>query len=115
MKKGKPRTYAYEKNCEMLMFYYAIFSHKIREGMSHADARKWACDAVSLRYNISKGRLLNIISEQNYSLSVNVIAFRERTQSLIDELTTANNEIKEALAKNEKLISLLGECLEDVR
>ena len=111
--KKKARTYAYEKNCEMLTFYYAVFSYRIRCGMKQADAKKWACDAVTLRYNISKGRLLNIISEQNYSLSVNVPAFRERTQALINELDCANREMEDARRKNDKLISVLKECLDD--
>jgi len=112
-KKGKARTYAYEKNCEMLAFYYAIFSNRIRRGLNAANARKEACDAVELRYNISKGRLLNIISEQNYSQSVNIGLFRDRVLTLIVDLKCANNEMDDAKEKNNKLIALLKECIED--
>lgn len=112
-KKGKPHTYAYEKNCEMLAFYYAIFSNRVRQGMNSANARKEACDAVELRYNISKGRLLNIISEQNYSRSVNIRTFREKTLALIDELRCANSEMDEARRKNDQLIALLKECADE--
>lgn len=114
-KKGKTQTYATAKNSEMLTFFYAIFGRKVRQGMKTSDARQCACDAITLRYGISRGRILNIISAQNYSLSVNVCEFQEKTTALIEELEYANLEMAEATAKNNKLIALLKESLEDER
>ena len=112
-KKGKTPTYAFTKNSDMLTFYYALLGYGVRHGLKTSEARQHACDAATLRYNITKGRLLNIISEQNYSLSVNSREFREKTSALIEELEHANREMADATAKNKKLIALLQQCLED--
>ena len=77
-------------------------------------ARKEAYDAVSLRYGIGKGRLLNIISEQNNSQRVNRTAFRENVLMLIDDLTSANDELAALLGRNDALITLLKDCLDYV-
>ena len=106
---------ARERNGEIVTFFYTIFGHRIHEGMSPEDARKEAYDAVSLRYEISRGRLLNIISEHKNSQKVNMSSLRQNAISLIDELKIVNKGLDATMSKNERLISLLKECLEDDR
>ena len=106
------------RNSEIVTFFYAIFGHRIHQGVEQGQARKEAYDAVSLRYGISKGRLLNIISDQNNSQKVNMVAFRESINSLISDVEAANDETTEMLLstieKNSKLLALLKDCLEYV-
>ena len=106
------------RNGEIVTFFYAIFGHRIHQGVEQGQARKEAYDAVSLRYGISKGRLLNIISDQNNSQKVNMVAFRESITSLIADVEASNDEITETLLstidKNSKLLALLKDCLEYV-
>ena len=103
-----------ERNGEIVTFFYAILSHKVHLGVDPDLARKEAYDAVSLRYGIGKGRLLNIISEQNNSQRVNRTAFRENILILIDDLVSVNDELAAILGRNEALIALLKDCLEYV-
>ena len=101
-----------ERNGEIVTFFYAIFGHRIHQGMEPDNARKEAYDAVSLRYGIGKGRLLNIISEQNNSQRVNRTAFRENVLALIGDLMSANEELSALRDRNDTLISLLKDCIE---
>ena len=66
---------SHERNSEIVTFFYKIFGHRVHEGMNPDEARKQAYDAVTLRYEISSGRLLNIISEYKNSQKVNVLNF----------------------------------------
>lgn len=100
------------RDSEIVTFFYAIFSNRIHQGMCPDDARKDAYDAVTLRYEISKGRLLNIISEQKSSRSVKQSAFMENVRCLLSELRSANDELECARERNSKLINLLEECLD---
>lgn len=102
---------AREKDGDIITFYYLIFGNRVRKGMSQAEARKEACDAVTLRYGISKGRMLNIISERKSSRSANTLSFQQNALALIDDLITANKELDAVKEKNERLIGLLKECL----
>jgi len=113
MRKGKYRT-GFGGNSEIVSFFYAIFGHRIHQGLDQAQARKEAYDAVSLRYGISRGRLLNMITEQNNSQNVNMAAFRENVIALIENLDSANKEMSNTLSRNERLLSLLKDCLEYV-
>ena len=101
-----------ERNSEIVTFFYMILGHRVHRGIEPDTARKEAYDAVSLRYGIGKGRLLNIISEQNNSQKVNRTAFRENVLSLIADLADVNDELTSVRERNEKLISLLNDCLE---
>ena len=102
---------SHDRNSEMVAFYYAIFGNRIRKGLSQADARKEACDAVTLRYGIGRGRMLNIISEKEYSLSVNDSELKKKAMAIIEELKAANEWLAPMVEKNERLISLMEECL----
>lgn len=102
-----------ERNGEIVTFFYMIFGQKVHEGQSPDEARHTAYDAVSLRYGISRGRLLNIISEQKNYRSVNKAEFRQNALSLINDLQTANRGLAAAKEKNERLIELLQDCLND--
>ena len=102
-----------ERKVEIVSFFYMIFSHRIREGVSPDESRKEAYDAVTLRYGISKGRLLNIISEQKISRKENISALRHNALSLIRDLLAVNDELDLKKEKNERLIGLLKECTED--
>ena len=104
---------AKERNCEIVTFFYMIMTHRIRQGMSPEEARHEAYDAVSLRYEISRGRLLNIISEQKTSQKVNILTLRKNAVDLIGQLEIVNNGLGAAMSKNERLISILKECVED--
>lgn len=101
-----------ERYGEIVTFFYAIFGHRVHHGTEPDLARKEAYDAVSLRYGIGKGRLLNIISEQNNSQRVNRTAFRENVLALIRDLGAANEELAALRERNETLISLLRDCME---
>lgn len=101
-----------ERNSEIVTFFYLIFGHRIHQGIDQDLARKEAYDAVSLRYGIGKGRLLNIISAQNNSHKVNRIAFRENVRELIADITSVNEELDNVRSRNELLIQLLKDCLE---
>ena len=114
MQKGTG-TRADERNGEIVSFFYTIFGHRIRCGMNPDEARKEAYDAVTLRYDISRGRFLNIVSEQKNSRIVNDNALRQKAIALIDALQIMNDGLEESKKKNERLISLLKECLEDDR
>lgn len=109
------RAKALEREGEIISFFYLIFGNRIHSGMNQDDARNEAYDAVSLRYGIGKGRLLNIISARKNSHSVNELSFRENARNLITELVIANKGMDEVKARNEKLISLLKECINDKR
>lgn len=104
---------ALEINREAVTFFYMIFSHRIREGMNPNDARNESYDAVTLRYGISRGRLLNIISQCKNSQSVNISKLRQNAIALIKELQIANGGLQDSIQRNDKLISLLKECVED--
>lgn len=101
-----------DRNSEIVTFFYMLFGHRVHGGMDPDSARKEAYDAVTLRYGIGKGRLQNIISEQNCSRKVNHAAFRENVISLIDDLAAVNTELESTRERNEKLISLLKDILE---
>jgi hypothetical protein len=101
-----------ERNQEIVTFFYLILGHGVHSGTDPDTARKDAYDAVSLRYGIGKGRLLNIISEQNNSQRVNRAAFRENVLALIGNLEDANCELEALRGRNDTLISLLKDCLE---
>ena len=102
-----------ERNSEIVTFFYTIFSHRIHQGVNQDDARKQAYDAVALRYEISRGRLLNIISENRNSQKVNISSLRQNAIALIGDLQAVNEGLDTTISKNERLISLLKECLED--
>ena len=102
-----------ERNNEIVTFFYLIFGHRIHQGMEQDAARKEAYDAVSLRYGISKGTLFNIISAVKTSRKVNETAFRENIITLISDLTSANEELLRNMERNDHLITLLNECLEN--
>lgn len=101
-----------ERNNEIVTFFYLIFGHRVHQGIDPDLARKEAYDAVSLRYGIGKGRLLNIISEQNNYRKVNNAAFRENVRALIVDITSVNEELDAVRSRNETLIQLLKDCLE---
>jgi len=104
-----------ERNDEIVTFFYMIMSHRIREGMNPDQARRAAYDAVALRYEISDRYLLNIISKQRDSRRAKTEDLRRNALDLIVHLQAANCGLEEAKAKNERLISLLKECVEDDR
>ena len=104
---------ATERNSEIVTFFYAIFSKRIRDGVNSEEARKQAYDAVTLRYEISKGRLLNIISERRNSQKVNMSSLQQNAIALIKDLQTVNEGLDNTISKNERLISLLKEFLEN--
>ena len=102
-------------DAEIITFFYKLFGNRVHCGMNPDAARKEAYDAVALRYGIAKGRLLNIISRQKSSQKVNESEFRENAKALIRELEIVNNGLEQSRQKNEQLISLLKECVEDDR
>lgn len=102
-----------EKAGEIINFFYAIFGHRVREGMNPEKARLSAYDAVNLRYGISRGRLLNIISEQKVSHNVNLSTLQHNALTLISELQIVNSGLEKTVNKNKRLIELLKECVED--
>ena len=108
----EPTAKSKERNNEIVTFFYLIFGHRIHRGLDPDMARKEAYDAVSLRYGIGKGRLLNIISEQNNSRKVNMAAFRQNALELIADITSVNEGLDAARSRNEKLVQLLKDCLE---
>lgn len=81
--------------------------------MDATAARKEAYEAVELRYEIGQRYLLNIISEQKVSRSDNISAFRMKALALIDDLRVVNDGLGASIRKNEKLIGLLKECVDD--
>lgn len=104
MKKGSK---ADGRNREIVTFYYIIFTDCIHKGMNNARARKEATDAVSLRYGISPGRTLNIITEQKASPNANIVTLRRDAEALIARLEEVNKGMEEERIRNEKLISVL--------
>ena len=102
-----------ERNKEIVTFFYMVFGHRIHSGMDQDDARKDAYDAVTLRYGISKGTLFNIISAVKTSRMVNETAFHMNILTLISDLSAVNEELQRNRDRNEKLIALLKECIEN--
>lgn len=111
----KNQSKSLERNSEIVAFFYLVFGNRVHKGMNPDEARKAAYDAVTLRYGIGKGRLLNIISKRKSSQKVNENALRQNAIALIEELRNANDGHDRAKSKNEQLISLLKECIEDDR
>jgi len=109
----KDKSKSEERNSEIVFFFYTIFGRRIHEGVSPEEARKQAYDAVTLRYGICQGRLLNIISSQKNSRKVNDSSFRQNAIALIGDLETVNCGLDDKKDKNERLISLLKEFLDD--
>ena len=101
-----------DRNSEIVHFFYAIFGRRVHDGYDPDDARRAGYDAVTLRYGISKGRLLNIISEKRSSPTVNETQFRESARNLISCLGIMNEEQRAIIERNEKLIHLLEECID---
>ena len=102
-----------DRNSEIVSFFYKILGRRVHMGVDPEEARKAAYDAVSLRYGICKGRLLNIISENRNSQKVNENVMQQNILTLIGELHLVNEGYDEAKAKNEQLISYLKECLDE--
>ena len=102
-----------EREGEIITFFYLIFGNRVHEGLNQDDARKEAYDAVTLRYGISQGRLLNIISARKCSQNANRVAFRESARTLISELNVVNKGLCAHKERNDKLIALLKECIND--
>lgn len=100
-----------ERQGEIVTFYYLIFGNRIHAGWPAKEAKKAACDAVALRYNISKGRLLNIISKMGGVDHSRTAKFRAHAEALKDFLLGANDEMFSKCETNKKLIALLDECL----
>jgi len=101
-----------ERNSEIVLFFYTIFGNRVHEGVSPEEARQIAYDAVSLRYGIGKGRLLNIISEKRCSPSVNIASFRANASALIADLYAMNDGLSSFISRNVTLIELLQECID---
>ena len=101
-----------ERNRDIISFFYQIFGNRVHKGVPPVEARKEAYDAVSLRYGISSGTLLNIISAIKTSPCVNGNAYRQKALSLIDELNSANEELSSTIEKNNRLIELLNESID---
>lgn len=102
-----------ERETEIVSFYYLIFGNRIHSGMEQDDARQEAYDAVSLRYGIGKGRLLNIISACKNYRQVKTLAFRHNAMALISDLEIASKQLDAQKRRTDKLISLLKECIDD--
>lgn len=102
-----------DRNSEIVAFFYTIFGHRIHSGLEPDEARKEAYDAVTLRFGIGKGRLLNIISASRDSRGENKMLLRQNAMQLIQELRIANSGLDAAKEKNQRLIDLLEECLDD--
>lgn len=111
----KDKTRSHERNDEIVSFFYTIFGHRVHQGMNPDLARKEAYDAVALRYGIGKGRLLNIISSKRVSQKVNNSAMTQNAIALVRELEIVNASHDAAKEKNERLIGLLKECIDDGR
>lgn len=101
-----------ERNKEIVTFFYMVFGHRIHHGVGQDEARKEAYDAVTLRYGISKGTLINIISAIRNSRKVNDSAFRQNVLTLISDLNSVNDELCAMKERNDTLLSLLKDCLE---
>lgn len=102
-----------DRNKEIVTFFYMVFGHRIHQGKRQDEARKEAYDAVSLRYGISRGTLINIISAIRNSRKVNETAFRQNILALISDLESVNAEMTAVMDRNNALKTLLKECLED--
>lgn len=102
-----------DRNKEIVTFFYMVFGNRIHSGLEQDEARKEAYDAVTLRYGISKGTLFNIISAIKNSRKVNETAFRENIRTLISDLDSVNCELDSTLKRNQRLISLLKDCLDN--
>ncbi len=104
-----------ERADEIVSFYYLVFGHRVHAGMSPTKARKEAFDAVSLRYGIGEGRMRNIMTDMKCSRNVNRSAFLENAKALAAELQNVNSELNGKIERNERLLSLLNECIENER
>ena len=100
-----------DRNKEVVWFFYAIFSNRIRSGVNQEDARREAYDAVSLRYGIERKTTLNIISALKCSQNINRVSFEEKARALIRELDVVNEELEAERSRNDRLIGLLKECM----
>ena len=100
-------------DAEIITFFYKIFGNRIRMGMDQKEAREEGYGAVALRYGVAKGRLRNIISNRRSSLGEGDASFRQNALTLMDDLRVVNNGLEETIARNERLISLLKECINE--
>lgn len=101
-----------QRNDEIVFYYYLIFGNRVHSGLPSSEAKKEAADAVALRYNISPGRLRNIISQQRIARTPNTSSFIVNAHALMDDLAVMNNELEAIRSRNDRLIALLEECID---
>lgn len=102
-----------DRDNEMLSFFYLIYRNRVHSGLPPKDAKKDAYDAVYLRYGVGTRRLRNIMSMRKSFHDVNRFAFTASALAMISDLKDANKELAVSMDKNNKLISLLEECVQD--
>lgn len=89
--------------------YFSVLRLRKAEGMSHREAKKRACDAVELRYNISPKRLQNIIYDNHDTLTCDRYIFLNDNRMLIETLRDANASMQEFIDRNNELLKVLEE------
>lgn len=87
--------------------YFSVLRIKKSEGLTHKEAKDFACDAVELRYNISPKSLQNIIYKNHNTLSCNRNVFLNENRRLIDTLKEANADMLEIVERNNELLRIL--------
>lgn len=89
--------------------YFSVLRLRKAEGLPHKEAKKQACDAVELRYNISPKRLQNIIYDNHDTLTCDRYIFLNDNRVLIDTLRGANASMQEFIDRNNELLKVLEE------
>jgi len=89
--------------------YYSVLKIRKSEGFPHREAKDLAYDAVELRYNISRKRLQNIISDNHDTLTCNRNMFLSDNKKLIETLEDANVYMQGFIDRNNDLLKVLRE------
>lgn len=89
--------------------YFSVLRIKTSKGFSIKEAKDLAYDAVELRYNISKKRLQNIISDNHDVRRCNRGMFLKENGDLIETLEEVNSDLMGFIDKNNELLKVLKE------
>ena len=89
--------------------YFSVLRIKMAKGHSMREAKDFAYDAVELRYNISKKRLQNIISDNHDVRRCNRDLFLKDNGILIETLEEANSDMQVIIDRNNELLKVLKE------
>lgn len=96
-----------QRHREAVEMFYAILRNGTRRGLSAAEARHEAYDAVELRYFITRKTLQNIMSHSADIIKGKNVSFHEDNGVLVRYLQQSNEQMLRTVERNTLLIDTL--------